>query len=159
MTDFDFKDFRSIKFEDRIKTLELKNFGDTSDIVTWKIRGLNSEDLAAIEDGLSNVKTLAAMADMLAQAISEAGTANDKIAAIKGITGLDGDTPSSLIRKYIIFERGSIEPNKPDDRADTVKFAKVYPAEFHRIVNEISTITNMGGSVKKKLPKSGEEKT
>ncbi len=42
MTDFDFNEFRSIKFEDRIKTLELKNFGDTSDIVTWKIRGFDS---------------------------------------------------------------------------------------------------------------------
>ncbi len=154
--DFDFKEFRKTKFQDRTRDLELKNFGDSKDIVIWKIRGLSSEDLAQVEEEIQKSKMLIEMADMLAKAVSAESPAKDKTAAIQAVAGLNSDTPEFLIKQFVVFELGSLDP-KPGDRADTVKFAHVYPAEFKRIVNEIYRLTDLGGLAKKKPSGSGQE--
>lgn len=155
---FDFKEFERIKFSDRTKELKLKNFGDTADTVAWKIRGLNSADLADIEDAIQRNKSLLDMADILIEAVTESEQTKDKKEALKELTGIDEKTSSHLIRMYVAFELGSVAP-KPESRQMTVKFAKVYPVEFRKITNEIFALTGQGGFAKKKPFGSGEEQT
>ena len=137
---FDFKEFRKKKFEDRTKVLILKNFGDSKDEVEWKIRGLDSTDLAEIEDAVQKNKMLSDMADLIFSATSENADSKDKISAVREITGLDDKVPSVLVRKYVVFEKGSVDP-KIESHADSIKFAKVFPVEFNRICNEIYSLT------------------
>ena len=69
---------------------------------------------------------------------------------LEGMLGLSDDVPGSLVRKYVIFELGSIAPNKPTNRQDVIKFASTYPIEFRQIVNAVSSLTGLGAMAKKK---------
>jgi len=147
---FDFKEFRKKKFEDRTKAVELYHFGDTAETVHWYIRALDAEDLAIVDESVRKNNSLLEMTDLFIKAVTEDSSVKDKSSAIKEITGLSEKVPESLVKQYAVFEQGSIEPNKPGGRADTVKFAKTYPLHFIRIVNEIYALTRLGGLAKKK---------
>lgn len=153
---FNFDDFREQKYVDRTSVVSLKNFGENNETIEWHVRGLNAEDLAFAEEAANQNRLMSSLADML---VSSTDDNKEKVAAIKEIAGISAEEKISpnLIKKYIIFERGSIVPNKPQSRQDVIKFARVYPIEFYKICNEIYALTGMGAEGKKKASDSGNE--
>ena len=148
-----FAELNRIEYHDRVSEVELKNFGDTDETKIFRCRGLNSEDLAKVDESVTKNAMMSELMDQLVRATAEVGdTSNIKtrIDAVKKITGIgDKKTPSNLVRKYAVVELGLTEP-KPQGRSDVVKFAAVYPVEFHRIFNEINRLTGLGAEAKKK---------
>jgi vacuolar-type H+-ATPase subunit D/Vma8 len=143
---FDINEFRSAVFEDRTEEIELKNFGDSKETLKWKIRALTAEDLAKADEEVQLNRDLNALINMTVAAVSS-GQKSDKIDAIKEIIGVSGKVPDVLVKKYAIFELGTVAPKF--DRSDTVKFARVYPVEFESISTRIYALTGLG-AVKKK---------
>ena len=143
-----FNNFRKQKFKDRTSVVKLKNFGDTTDVLEWHIRGLNATDLELID---AEVDRNNAVSDLVEAALKAAGgDSKSKSDVAKEMFGMSDKVPGSLIRKYVVFELGSIEPNRPEDRQDTIKFANAYPVEFRNIVNHIFQLTGLGQMAKKK---------
>lgn len=151
--DFSFDDFRKKQFEDRTGTVKLPNFGDSTETVVWNIRGLNSEDLATIDEAAEKNKALQSLIDAAVKATAT-GKVKDQVDGIKKMLGINGKVPDQLIRQYCVFELGSIEPSKPENRQDTVKFARVYPGEFKTICNRIYELSGLGALEKKKQKSS-----
>jgi hypothetical protein len=145
---FDLNEFRSAVFEDRIEELELKEFGDSKETLKWKIRALTAEDLAKADEEVQLNRDLNSLINMTVAAVAS-GQKNDKIDAIREIIGVSGKVPDVLVKKYAIFELGTVEPKF--DRSDTVKFARVYPVEFELISNRIYALTGLGAVKKKQI--------
>ena len=155
---FDVLEFDRINYSSRTKELLLPAFGGNEETVTWTIRNLTSADLADVEDALQKNKDLLAMVETVIEAVSDSQYAKSKKEAIQKIAGINESVSNTLLRQYVVFEKGSVEPEF-SSRHLTIKFAKVYPHEFKRIVNEIYLLTHQGGYAKKKPFSCGGERT
>jgi len=143
-----FKNFKRQKFQDRTDVVSLKKFGDTADTLDWHIRGLNAVDLERVDTAEQENSSVNKLMEI---ALKAAGNdEKSKSELMDKMFGLSDDVPGSLVRKYVIFELGSIAPNKPANRQDVIKFASAYPIEFRNIVNNISSLTGLGAMAKKK---------
>lgn len=150
--DFDFATFEKQRFEPRKLRLALPHFGDTEETLVWHYTGLDSRGMAMVEEASLNDQKI----ERIAEAAAAVAAADVSQKQIKELLGIQEKTPASLLRRYAIFEEGSLPPNKPRSRRDTVKFANVYPLEFRKITDAIWTATAMGQAAKKKPSSSGE---
>jgi len=157
LSEFSFEAFRKTKFSERTGTVDLANFGDTEAPVVWHIRGLDAVDMAVIEDSAALNRSISTIIDSAAAAAG--GDPKAQADTVKEALGIGQSVPAGLVREYVIFELGSIEPTKPRDRQDVIKFAKIYPVEFKRVVREIMALTGLGGVAKKKPMPYGQDQT
>jgi len=158
MINFDFKEFMQTDFIERTGEVSLLNFGDTGDSCKFQVRGLTAADIAEIENSVQKNRMASRLYDAAVKMTAVNCTAKDQADAIRELTGFAEGAPDNLIRKYVIFERGVIDP-KPEIRADVVKFGRVYPIEFDKIINKILELTGKGHDAKKKPKFYGKTET
>ena len=152
---FDWKAFLSREYEPRTADVELSDFGgEKGNTVVFQVRGLDAIEVAKINESVERNRDVSELIDKLSSDISS----KEKAAAIAELLGLsDEKTPDRLVREYGAFEMGVTSP-KPETRADVIKFARVYPAEFRVICTRIFGLTGLG-QVAKKKPKNSTEPT
>ena len=145
---FDLEAFRAAEYEPRTADVVLENFGDGVEPVTFRVRGLTSEELAAADEDMEKARPLADLVESVARAAG--GDAAAAAEAVQSIVGVDaGKKPAAWVKFISYFVRGVIEP-AGWSRPDAVKFSRVHPVEFRRVVNEILRLTGLGQAAKKK---------
>lgn len=158
--EFNFDEFLKEKYVPREKVLTLGNFGDSSESVSWTVRGLTAIELAKVDAAIDANQQLAKLMATVTQAVSADSDTKTKVDAqteiLEKTLGVSGDVPDALIRQFAVFEAGSVKPEVPNRQA-TRKFSEVHPVEFTRVVNEIWALTGLGKLAKKKPVNSGKQ--
>lgn len=144
---FDLTEFRAAEYEPRVADVSMPDFGDGSEPVTFRVRGLTAEELAAVNEDVEKARPLADLLDSTARA--HGGDTEAASELVRAVTGADGKKPAGWVKSVGYFLRGVVEP-AGWSRPDVVKFSRVHPAEFNRCVNEILRLTGVGQVAKKK---------
>ncbi len=150
------KEFKKARYTIPTKEIEIEMHGQK---VSWEIRMLTSEQLGIIHRSVEKARKLGDMINIVQDAADYDGKWDDTIEKLKAELGISHKTDPNLIRKYATFEQGSVACDNGWSRADTVKYAKFFSANFAVIYAGIESLFGIGPDVKKKQTNSGKDTT
>ena len=116
---------------------------------TWRVRGLDANDLAKVDQAERRNEA----AEALAEALSS-GTAAQITEGVREVLGRSGAIESVYARQIEILVLGSVEP--PCTHALAAKLGETFPVPFKQIVNAILSLTGQGADAPKKPAASTE---
>lgn len=149
------KEFKKAKYIIPTKEIEIEMHGQK---VGWEVRMLTSEQLGVINRSVDKARKLGDMLGVVEVAADYDGKWDETIEKLKAELGISKKTNPHLIRKYATFEQGSVACDENWSRADTVRYAKFFSANFAKIYAGIEELFGIGPDVKKKQTNSGKDK-
>ena len=115
---------------------------ESPDDFTFKIKGLNSHEMALVQRVTEDNEILRQTASMLAS------VNNEQSVELQNVLGIStSDTPDSLAKRLKMVQLGLVEPTL--SMPEVVKLAKVRWQEFTILSNEITKLSAQGYDVKK----------
>jgi hypothetical protein len=115
----------------------------------WKVRGLDSNELAKVDMADRRHEQTAAMV-----AAFDAGAASEITDAVRSMLGRGTDIESIYARQIEIVTLGSVDP--PGDHALSAKLGEKFPVIFKQLFRAIMELTGRGAEPEKKPQGSTE---
>ncbi len=148
--------FKKAKHIIPVETINLKMYGDN---VKWSVRMLTSVQLGIINRAVDQARKLENLISIMESATTSSiyfGEWSETIQKLKAELGIDENVDPETVRQYATFEQGSIACDKDWSRADTVKYARYFTANFVAVYVKINEMLDKGPGVKKKPVNSGK---
>lgn len=115
----------------------------------WRVRGLNANELAKVEQADRRAAVVEALTAALAS-----GAAADITGSVRDLIGRSGAIEEVYARQIEILVLGSVEPVV--DHALAARLGETQPVTFKALVNAILAATGQGASAPKKPEASTE---
>jgi hypothetical protein len=109
----------------------------------WKVRGLEANELAKIDQAERRNEAVEALAEALSD-----GTAAQITESVREVLGRTAGIESVYARQIEILVLGSVEP--PCSHAIAAKLGEAFPVVFKTLVNSILSLTGQGAESPKK---------
>ncbi len=148
--------FKKVKHIIPVETINLKMYGEN---VKWGVRMLTSVQFGIINRAVDQARKLENLMSIMESATTShtySGEWSETIQKLKAELGIDGNVDPETVRQYATFEQGSIACDKDWSRADTVKYAKYFTANFVAVYVKINEMLDKGPGIKKKPANSGK---